>query len=86
MRDVAIVLAVLKSRVFLIQRRSRIDRKEDLDTEEIWSDMMSDESNMIPRFRAESDGVIVTLEGMSHMSDNLESCFGRPISKNSVLD
>jgi len=35
MRDVVIVLAVVKSRVFLIRRRSRIDRKQDLDTEEI---------------------------------------------------
>jgi len=32
------VRAVEKSRVFLILRRSRIDRKQDLDTEEIRSD------------------------------------------------
>ena len=61
MRDVAIVLAVVKSRVFLIRRRSRIDRKQDSDTEEIWSDMVSDESNMTPRLRAELDGVIESL-------------------------
>jgi hypothetical protein len=49
--------------------------------------MVSDESNMTPRLRAESDGVIETLEGMRKAaSDTLESCLGRPISKNSVLD
>jgi len=87
MRDVAIVLAVVESRVLLIRRRSRIDRKQDLETEEIWSDMVSDESNMTPRLRAESDGLIVTLESMWRVaSETLESCLGRPISKNSVLD
>jgi len=46
---------------------------------------VSDESNMPPRLRAESDGVIVTLEGMRRAAPGtLESCFGRPISKNSV--
>jgi len=48
MRDVAIVLAAVKSRVFLIRRRSRIDIKQDLDTEEICSDMVSEESNITP--------------------------------------
>jgi len=58
MRDVAIDLAVVKSRVLLIRRRSLINRKEDLDTKEIRSDMVSDESNMTPTLRAESDGAI----------------------------
>jgi len=35
MRDVAIVCAVVKSRVFLILRRSRTDEKQDFNTEEI---------------------------------------------------
>jgi len=35
MREVAIVLAVVKSIVFLIRRRSRMERKQDLDIEEI---------------------------------------------------
>ena len=49
--------------------------------------MVSDESNMTPRLRAESDEVIETLEGMRRAaSETLESCLGRPISKNSVLD
>jgi len=39
-------------------------QKQVLDTEEICSDMVSEESNMTPRLRAESDGLIVTLEGM----------------------
>jgi len=64
MRDVAIVLAVVESRVLLIRRRSRIDRKKDLETEEILPEMVGDESKMTPRLRAESDGLIVTLEGM----------------------
>jgi len=84
MRDVAIVLAVIKSRVLLIRW---IDRKQDLATEEIWSDMMSDESKMTPRLRAESDGLIVTLKGMWRVAlDTLDSCLGRPISEDSVLD
>ena len=42
---------------------------------------------MIPRLWAESDGVIVTLEGMRRAaSETLVSSLGRPISKNSVLD
>ena len=83
MRDVAIVLAVVESRVFLMRWRSRIDIKQDLDTEEIWSDMVRNESNMTPRLRAQSEEEIVTLEGMRRAaSDTLESCLGRPISKN----
>jgi len=39
MREVAKVRAVEKSRVFLMLRRSRIYRKQDLETEEVWSDM-----------------------------------------------
>ena len=69
-RDVAIVLAVAISGVLLIKRRSRIYRKQDLDTEEIWSDMVSDESNMTPRLRTESDGVIVILESETLESDD----------------
>jgi hypothetical protein len=48
---------------------------------------VSEESKMTPRLRAASVGVIVTLEGMRRVgSEILESCFGRPMSKNSVLD
>ena len=44
------------------------------------------ESYMTPRLRAESDGVIETLEGMRRAaSETSESCL-LPISKNSVLD
>jgi len=35
MRDVAIVCAVVKSKVFLIIRRSRTDEKQDFDRREI---------------------------------------------------
>jgi len=55
--------------------------------------MRHGESNMTPRLLAESDGVIesdgliVTLEGMRRAaSETFESCLGRPISKNSVLN
>jgi len=83
---ILVVLAVVESRVFLNRRRSRIDLKQDLDTEEICSDMVSEESIMSPRLRAESDGVIVALEGMRRAASlTLESCLGRPISKNSVV-
>jgi len=70
-------LAVVASRVILIRRRSRIDigLKQDLDTQEICTDMVTEESNMTPRLRAESDGEIVTLEGMRRAaSETLESC------------
>ena len=51
MRDEAIVLAVVELRVFLIRRRSQIDRKQVLDTEEISSDMVSDKSKKTPRLQ-----------------------------------
>ena len=42
---------------------------------------------MTPRLRAESDGVIVTLEGTRRAaSETLDSCLAGPMSKNSVLD
>jgi len=46
------VRAVEKSRVFLILRRLQIDRKQDLETEEIRSDITSVESKITPRLRA----------------------------------
>jgi len=58
------VRAVEKSRVFLILQRSRIDRKQDLETDKIRSDMESVESKITPRLLADSAGVIVTLEGI----------------------
>ena len=48
---------------------------------------MRDESKITPRLRAECVGVVVTFEGMRRVgSEILESCLGRPISKNYVLD
>jgi len=41
-----------------------MDRKHDLDTDEIRSEKVSDESNITPRLRAEFVGVIVTLAGI----------------------
>jgi len=87
MREVAMVRAVEKSRVFLIFRRSWIDRKQDLETGEIWSDIESVESKIMPRLRADWAGVIVTLEGIrSEGSEIWDSWAGRPIRRNSVLD
>jgi len=60
------VRAVEKSRVFLILRRSRIDRKQDLETEEIKSDIEREESKIMPRLRADRAGVIVTLDTSSY--------------------
>jgi len=59
----------------------------DLDIEEICSDIVSDKSKMTPRLRAESERVMVTLEGIIRFgSKTLASCLGSPMSKNSVLD
>jgi len=81
------VWAVVDSMEFLIRRSSRIQRKRDIDTEEIWSDIVSDESKMTKRLRAESDGAMVTFEGMRREeTDTLNSCLGRLMRKNSVLD
>jgi len=70
MTYVAIVLAVVESRIFLIRRRSRIDMTQDLGTGKLCSDIVSGQSNMT---RAESDGVIVMLESPR-----------RPTSENAV--
>jgi len=45
-----------------ILRISRIDRKSDLETEEIWSDNERVESKITPRLRADWAGVIATFE------------------------
>jgi len=39
-----------------------MDRKHDLDTDEICSEKVCDESKLTPRLRAEFVGAIVTLE------------------------
>ena len=52
-----------------------MDRKHDLDTDEICSEKVSDESKITPRFRAELVGVMLTLEGITRVeSETLESC------------
>jgi len=81
MREVAIVRAVERLRVFLILRRSRIDRKQDLETEEIRSDIESVESKITPRLRADWAEVIVTLEGIIEGSKILDSWAGRLIRR-----
>jgi len=52
-----------------------MDKKHDLDTDEICSEKVSDESKITPRLRAEFVGVIMTLESMRRVSsDTLGSC------------
>jgi len=52
-----------------------MDRKHDLDTDEICSKKVSAESKITPRLRSEFVGVIVTLEGIKRVgSESLESC------------
>ena len=79
MRDVAIVLAVFES----ISDSTKVTSRQKIRCgyRGVTSLIMT------PRLRAESDGVIVTLEGMRRTaSETLESCLGRPISNNTVLD
>jgi len=76
-----------QSRVFLIRWRSRVDRKQDLETKEMWSDIEKVESKMTPRLRAEEVGVMMALDGMRRLgSEILGSCTRRPMGRNSVLD
>jgi hypothetical protein len=78
--------AVVKSRVFLIIRRSRIDEKQDFDTEEIWWDIERVESKITPSFRGELAGMMATLEGMSKVgSASIQSWADRSMRRNSVL-
>jgi len=64
-----------------------MDRKHDLDTDEICSEKVSEKSKITPRLRAEFVGITLTLEGIQRVeSKTLENCRGRAISKNSVLD
>jgi len=56
-----------------------MDRKHDLDTDEIYSEKVSDESKIMPRFRAEFVGFIVTLEGMQRVGS--ETYFGKLLKK-----
>jgi len=67
--------------------RSRVDRKHDLDTDEICPENVGDESKITLRIRAESVGVIVRWEGMRRVgSEILDNRLARPISTNSVLN
>ena len=62
-------------------------RKQDLDKDEICSEKERWQSRIKPRFRAEVEGAI-SLSGESGRTgfEILESCLGRPINKNSVLE
>ena len=57
-----------------------------METDEICSEEVSDESKITPRLRAESVGIIETLEGIRRVgSEIFEICLGRPISRDSVF-
>jgi hypothetical protein len=56
----------VKSRVFFILRRSRVDEKGDLNTEDI-QDIKDVESKLTPNFRAESAGTMVISDGLSRV-------------------
>jgi len=61
--------------VFRIRQKSRMDRKHDLDTDEICSEKVSGESKITPRLCAKLVGVIVALEYIRRVgSETLESC------------
>jgi hypothetical protein len=87
MREVAINLAVCRSRDFLTRRRSRIWKKQDLVSEEMWSANVKWLLNMIPRFRAESTGVSTVLSGICKIGFfNFANWEGWPKIMNSEFD
>ena len=44
-----------------------MDEKQDLETDEMWSDIDRVESKITPRLRAEEVGVIMALDGMRRL-------------------
>jgi len=72
------------SQVFLILRRSRIDRKQDLKTEEIWSDIESTKNNAKIACRVSWFNDIRWHKQRGTW--DLASWAGRPMWRNSVLD
>ena len=86
MREVAIVQAVLWSKVLRIRHRSWIWEKQDFEMYEIWSEKQRLESKITPRFRAEETGCIVIFEEIVSVGLwILASCAGRPMRRNSVI-
>jgi len=77
--EVAMVLAVLKSRYGRIQRSSRMWYLQDLESAVIWSEKVRCSSEIKPRLRAE--WVVVR-----EQSCILQSCCLSPIRRNSVLE
>jgi len=60
-----------------------MDRKHDLDANEICSENVSDGLKITPTLRAEFLGVIVTSERIKRVGlETLERCRGRQMSKN----
>jgi len=55
-----------------------MDRKHDLDTDEMYSEKVSDESKITPRLRAEFVGVIVDIRG--HRKSRIRN-FGKLLRK-----
>jgi len=81
------VQTVVWSIVLRIRLSSRILRKHDLEVEQICCTHDRLLSKMTPRFRAESTGESITLLGRWMVRIvSLESCWGRPWMRNSVLE
>ena len=82
--DVAIVL---EAEEFPMRRRSRIEEKQALEAAEMCLDMERVESKITPRLRAVSVRVTDKLEGIERQGlDSSESCRGRSMTRNSVLE
>ena len=72
-RDVAMVLAVVRSRVLRIKITNMTETRYRYGN--MWSDIDSVESKMTPRLRAVEVGVIDTFEGIARIGlDSLDSC------------
>jgi hypothetical protein len=62
-------------------------KKQDSEMAEMCSDMDKEESKTTPRFRADDTGKIERLDDICRAgSDSLDSCLGRPMRRNSVLE
>ena len=83
----AMVLAVLRSRVFRMRRRSRICQWQDLQTDEIWSLKVRLVSNRMPRLRVVDTGLMIVFWSiLRDGSFSFDSWLLFPKTRNSVLE
>jgi len=63
------------------------EKKHNLQTDEMWSHIVSDESQNPCKLRAQMAGETVTIESMTKVgSEILETCLGRSMRRHAVLD